>query len=149
MASGGNSASSYRRRVRGSRDGSASNASGDPQFEIARGENPRCHCGAYANVVESETDKNPRRPFFGCPYYRENLSHCEFFIWFDKVFPHKIQGSQHNVVLEERMKKLKDLVDELEKKPKNVSRKKEWSSECKTVFFFMLGFLVCIFVGKI
>ncbi|QHO52131.1 uncharacterized protein DS421_2g36930 [Arachis hypogaea] len=120
MASGGNSAISYRRRViRGSRDGSASNASGGPKFGIARGENPRCHCGAYAIVVKSGADKNPRRPFFGYPYYRENLPHHEFFIWFDKVFSHEMQGSQHNVVLEERVKKLKDLVDELEKKTKN------------------------------
>ncbi|XLS74577.1 hypothetical protein HN51_031442 [Arachis hypogaea] len=78
MASGGNSSSSYRRRViRGSGDGSASSASGGPKFGIPRGENPRCHCGAYAIVVESGTDKNPRRPFFGCPYYRvRNIGYC-------------------------------------------------------------------------
>ncbi|QHN83001.1 hypothetical protein HN873_071802 [Arachis hypogaea] len=87
MASGGNSASSYRQRViRGSGDSSASSASSGPKFGITRGENPRCHCGSYAIVVEFGTDKNPRRPFFGCPYYRENLPHCEFFIWFDEVF---------------------------------------------------------------
>ncbi|QHO31489.1 hypothetical protein HN51_019680 [Arachis hypogaea] len=150
MASGGNSASSYCQRViRGSGDGSASSASGGPKFGIARGENPRCHCGAYAIVMESGTDKNPRRPFFGCPYYTENLPHCEFFIWFDKIFSHEMQDSQHNVVLEERVKKLKDLVDELEKKTKNISKRREWSSHWKNVFFFMLGFLVCIFLGKI
>ncbi|RYR47220.1 hypothetical protein Ahy_A07g033170 [Arachis hypogaea] len=115
MASGGNSASSYRQRViRGSGDGSTSSVSGGPKFGIARGKNPRCHCGAYAIVVESRTDKNPRRPFFGCPYYR-----------FDKVFFHEMQDSQHNVVLEERVKKLKDLVDELEKKTKNISKRRE------------------------
>lgn len=59
-----------------------------------------------------------------------------------------MQDSQHNVVLEERVKKLKDLVDELEK-TKNISKRREWSSHWKNVFFFMLGFLVCIFLGKI
>ncbi|QHN94431.1 uncharacterized protein DS421_17g601150 [Arachis hypogaea] len=82
MASGGNSASSYRQRViRGSGDGSTSSVSGGPKFGIARGKNPRCHCGAYAIVVESRTDKNPRRPFFGCPYYRvRNIGYGIFFM---------------------------------------------------------------------
>ncbi|RYR53983.1 hypothetical protein Ahy_A06g029239 [Arachis hypogaea] len=116
MASGGNSASSYHQRViRGSGDGSASSASGGPKFGIARGENPRCHCGAYAIVVESGTDKNPRRPFFGCPYYRVRnigrIFHTVNFLYgLTKFFPmkwHEMGDSQHNVVLEERVKKLK------------------------------------------
>ncbi|QHN81569.1 hypothetical protein HN51_058318 [Arachis hypogaea] len=73
MASGENSSSSYRRRVRDSGDGSASSASSGLKFGIARGENSRCHCGAYAIVVEFGTDKNLRRPFFGYPYYRTKL----------------------------------------------------------------------------
>ncbi|QHO33723.1 uncharacterized protein DS421_9g260730 [Arachis hypogaea] len=130
MAIRGNSASSYRQRViRGSGDGSASSASGGPKFGTVRGENSRYHCGTYAIVVESGIDKNPRRPFFGCPYYRENLSHCKFLYGLTKFFSHEMQGSQHNVVLEERVKKLKDLVDELEKKTKNINKRREWNSQ--------------------
>ncbi|KAF5445324.1 hypothetical protein F2P56_034383 [Juglans regia] len=45
---------------------------------------PMCSCGNQAVLRISNTRRNPRRPFFGCPLYnKEGLPQCNFFKWSD------------------------------------------------------------------
>ncbi|XP_041008916.1 uncharacterized protein LOC121253089 [Juglans microcarpa x Juglans regia] len=45
---------------------------------------PMCSCGNEAVLRISNTQKNPGRPFFGCPLYnKEGLPQCNFFKWSD------------------------------------------------------------------
>ncbi|XLS79240.1 hypothetical protein HN51_063465 [Arachis hypogaea] len=130
-------------RVKGSGDGSVSSDSAHGgRFRVAKGETPRCHCGAYAIVVESGTEKNPKRPFFGCPFYREKTPHCDFFVWFDRVFQCDGHGREDDDALAEKVKKLKELLDAFEKKNKNPVENRRWFECCSPVFFFILGFMV-------
>ncbi|XLR61246.1 hypothetical protein HN51_004512 [Arachis hypogaea] len=148
MAAGDSCGSSYRRRVKGSGDSSVSSASAHGgRFRVAKGETPRCHCGAYAIDVESGTEKNPKRPFFGCPFYREKTPHCDFFVWFDRVFQCDGHGGEDDDALAEKVKKLKELLDAFEKKNKNAVENRQWFGCCSLVFFFILGFMVCLLVG--
>ncbi|XLR06975.1 hypothetical protein S83_034913 [Arachis hypogaea] len=148
MAAGKSCGSSYRRRVKASGDGSVSSASArDGRFRVARGETPRCHCGAYAIVVESGMEKNLKRCFFGCPFYREKTPHCDFFVWFDRVFQCDGHGGEDDDALAEKVKKLKELLDAFEKKNKNAVENKRWFGCCSLVFFFILGFMVCLLVS--
>ncbi|MED6206870.1 hypothetical protein PIB30_030640 [Stylosanthes scabra] len=45
---------------------------------------PKCHCGVYAVLYFSKMSKNPNRLFFGCPFFKIQLSHCKFFLWLDQ-----------------------------------------------------------------
>ncbi|XLS54581.1 hypothetical protein HN51_004336 [Arachis hypogaea] len=126
MASGDSCGTSYRRRVKGSGDGSVSSASAhDGRFRVAKGETPRCHCGTYAIVVESGMEKNSKRPFFGCPFHRKT-PHCDFFVWFDRVFQCDGHGGEDDDALAEKVKKLKELLDAFEKKNKNAVENRRW-----------------------
>ncbi|KAF5443903.1 hypothetical protein F2P56_036423 [Juglans regia] len=43
-----------------------------------------CFCDLQATLRYSNTPRNPRRPFFGCPNYNtKGLPYCKFFKWAD------------------------------------------------------------------
>ncbi|MED6225874.1 hypothetical protein PIB30_097858, partial [Stylosanthes scabra] len=45
---------------------------------------PKCKCGAYAILYLSKTSNNPNRLFFGCPFFKIQHAHCNFFLWLDR-----------------------------------------------------------------
>ncbi|QHO23504.1 uncharacterized protein DS421_12g364110 [Arachis hypogaea] len=110
MAIGESCGSLYRRGVKASGYGSVSSGfAHGGRFIVTKGETPRCHYGAYAIVVESGTEKSPKRPFFGYPFYRIMVFQCDG------------HGGKDDDALAEKVKKLKELLDAFEKKNKNAA----------------------------
>ncbi|XLR41798.1 hypothetical protein HN51_019992 [Arachis hypogaea] len=108
--------SSYCQRVKGGGDSSVSSGSSSgARLRVTKGESPRYYCKAYAIVVESRTEKNPKRPLFEGSFYR-----------LDKVFYYEVYGGQDDAVLANKVKKLKELVDAFEKKNKNAIENRGW-----------------------
>ncbi|XP_057745776.1 uncharacterized protein LOC130963690 isoform X2 [Arachis stenosperma] len=79
----------------------------------------------------------------------EKTPHCDFFVWFDRVFQCDGHGGEDDDALAEKVKKLKELLDSFEKKNKNAVENRQWFGCCSPVFFFILGFMVCLLVGRI
>ncbi|RYR58730.1 hypothetical protein Ahy_A05g024612 [Arachis hypogaea] len=53
---------------------------------ITNRQHPKCLCDLYTIISISRTHKNLDRLFFGCPLYKEKLSHYKFFAWVVKFF---------------------------------------------------------------
>lgn len=47
-----------------------------------------CFCGVQATIKHSNTEKNPRRKFWGCGRYGlPPIIPCKFFVWCDEINP--------------------------------------------------------------
>ncbi|XLT03283.1 hypothetical protein HN51_052634 [Arachis hypogaea] len=64
-----------------------------------------------------------------------------------RVFQCDGHGGEDDDALAEKVKKLKELLDVFEKKNKNAVENRRWFGCCSPVFFFILGFMICVLVG--
>ncbi|XP_015947375.1 uncharacterized protein At4g04775-like [Arachis duranensis] len=137
------------------------------KVEIPKGQHPKCLCGLYAIISTSRTHENPSRLFFGCPLYKEKLSHCKFFAWVDKIFDIKLKNddSVKNVTmgggeiaadispmydtndagLEHKLMELQNRIDLLELQ-KNVVPKAEGKSKCTNVVLVIMFFAMIVLI---
>ena len=87
------------------------------------------------------------KPFY--LYGQKKTLHCDFFVWFDRVFQCDGHHREDDDALAEKVTNLKESLDAFEKKNKNAVENRRWFGCCCHVFFFILGFMVCLLVGRI
>ncbi|QHO38505.1 uncharacterized protein DS421_4g120960 [Arachis hypogaea] len=87
------STSNTRRVWRKNLVGSSSNAS---EGKKAKFQHPKCKCGTYAVMQQSRTAKNPDIIFLGCSYYGMEQSHCNFFVWLNKLIAKRFGNEDDN-----------------------------------------------------
>ena len=87
------------------------------------------------------------KPFY--LYGQKKTLHCDFFVWFDRVFQCDGHHREDDDALAEKVTNLKESLDAFEKKNKNAVENRRWFGCCSPVFFFILGFVVYLLVGRI
>ncbi|AES66969.1 GRF zinc finger protein [Medicago truncatula] len=45
---------------------------------------PDCNCGLRTAMFKVNTTKNLGRPFYTCPFHKNDPRNCGYFIWFDE-----------------------------------------------------------------
>ncbi|AES90931.2 GRF zinc finger protein [Medicago truncatula] len=61
---------------------------------------PDCNCGLRTTMFKANTTKNPGRPFYTCPFHKNDPRNCGYFIWFDEW--EEILGAEEVVNAEEK-----------------------------------------------
>ncbi|MED6195101.1 hypothetical protein PIB30_034841 [Stylosanthes scabra] len=119
--------------VRG--DGSSSATQGFLATQVGNERNgvaPKCRCGVYVVLYLSKTPNNLNQLFFGCPFFKAKLRHCNFFLWLDrhaskfdnfagaKVVEEDEDVNAHllRLDMESRLANLEDRVASIERKKK-------------------------------
>ncbi|RYR08391.1 hypothetical protein Ahy_B05g076062 [Arachis hypogaea] len=137
------------------------------KVEIPKGQHPKYLCGLYAIISTLRTHENSDRLFFGCPLYKEKLSHCKFFAWVDKIFDIKLKNDDsvknvsmgggeivanispmydtNDADLEHKLMELQNRIDLLEMQ-KNVIPKAEDKSKCTNVVLVIMFFIVLVLI---
>ncbi|KAF5472880.1 hypothetical protein F2P56_009548 [Juglans regia] len=87
---------------------------------------PLCFCDLQATFRYSNTLRNPRQPFFGCPNYNtKRLPYCKFFKWVDGDQYMKLELQERKNELLRKEKEVDDRFRDIEKREIEIRKRED------------------------